>query len=644
MKKYHIPLRYILLFIIAIRLPGPVALENYPVDSSTEHSTNLYWGDTHLHTNLSADAYVLGNKRLGIDTAYRFARGDVVRLNNGMEARLVRPLDFLVIADHEESIGSFVSIEAENKILLGSKLGQRIHDIIQSINKSDGRQKYAEIYELYYRLTAGDLFHAWKQDRGNIRVFERSMWEQIASKADAYYEPGKFTTFIGYEWTSPGRKGGNLHRVVVFRDDAKLVTQVLPFSRYTSRNPEDLWKYFGAYEKLTGGRVIAIPHNGNLSNGEMFFTNDFNGSPFNTRYAVMRSYWEPVVEVTQTKGDSETHPLLSPNDEFADYERWNSWAGRAAKQWTTDDGGKWEALKPETKRYEYARSVLQLGLRQQSITGANPFKFGMIGSTDSHTALSAVEEANFLGKTGDSEPSLSRLFHRTAPYDQFMTSINWEIAASGLTAIWATGNTRSELFAALKRKEVYATTGPRINIRFFGGWEFSAGDEKHPDLGSLGYRNGIPMGSDLTQAPDGASPTFLIQAIKDPDGANLDRIQIVKGWLGFDGQLYEKIFNVALSDERKTDEYGKVPRLDTSVDIRNATYSNTIGAVQLATVWKDPGFNPGQPAFYYVRVLEIETPRWTTYDVKKYGIKNISNEIPLIIQERAYTSPIWYTP
>ena len=644
MKKDHLLLWLSLLLIIVIRLPEPFALENHSVEHSTEHSTNLYWGDTHLHTNLSVDAYVLGNKRLGIDTAYRFARGDVVQLNNGMKVRLVRPLDFLVIADHEESIGSFVSIEAKNNILLGSKLGQRIHSIIQSVNKSGGQQKYAEIYDLYYRLTAGDLFHAWKQDRGDIRVFERSMWEEIASKADAYNEPGKFTTFIGYEWTSAGQKGGNLHRVVVFRDDAKTVTQVLPFSRYTSRNPKDLWKYLGEYEKRTGGQVIAIPHNSNLSNGEMFFTNDFDGSPFSKRYADMRSYWEPVVEVTQTKGDSETHPLLSPNDEFADYERWNSWAGRAAKQWITDDGGKWEALKSETKRYEYARSALKLGLQQQSMIGVNPFKFGMIGSTDAHTALSAVEESNFLGKTGDSEPGPSRLFQRTAPYDQFMTSINWEIAASGLAAIWATENTRSALFAALKRKEVYATTGPRINIRFFGGWEFSAGDEKHPDLSSLGYRNGIPMGSDLTQAPDGASPTFLIRAIKDPYGANLDRIQMVKGWLGYDGQLYEKVFNVALSDERKTDEYGKVPRLDTTVDTNNATYSNTIGAVQLATVWKDPDFNPEQPAFYYARVLEIETPRWTAYDVNKYGIKNISKEMPLIIQERAYTSPIWYTP
>ena len=386
------------------------------------------------------------------------------------------------------------------------------------------------------------------------------------------------------------------------------------------------------YENKTRGEAIAIPHNGNVANGLMFPLSNIQGKPLSTSYAKTRSRWEPLYEVTQIKGDGEAHPALSPNDEFADYETWNSWDG-----WTME-GIKTQGWQ-ERKKSEYARSALKLGLGQQVKLGVNPFKFGMIGSTDSHTSLATADENNYWGKLSLYEPSQYRA---TQPRTGIVAS-GWEMASSGYAAVWAEENTREAIFSAMKRKEVYATTGPRMTVRFFGSFDYQSSDAFKPGLAKIGYSKGVPMGGDLTNAPMGKSPNFLIRAVKDPDGANLDRVQVIKGWLDKKGKLHEKIYNVALSDGRK-EKHGKVRPVGNTVNVQDASYTNSIGDPELAVVWKDPDFNQDELAFYYVRVLEIPTPRWTAYDAKYFGIKDIPEEVPMITQERAYTSPIWYTP
>jgi hypothetical protein len=389
-----------------------------------------------------------------------------------------------------------------------------------------------------------------------------------------------------------------------------------------------------AYEEKTGGQVLAIAHNGNLSNGRMFpLIESFTGKPIDWEYAQTRAHRERLYEVTQIKGDGETHPFLSPNDEFANYERW--------------DKGNLDLSEAKTKamlEFEYARAALRNGLKVEKELGVNPYKFGMVGSTDSHTGLTAVEEDNFFGKTSSSEPSATRATH---PFVKNPTSgaviMGWETVASGYVGVWATENTREALFDAMQRKEVYATTGPRMVARFFGGWDFEPSDAQTRSPAVRGYTKGVPMGGDLMDAPAGKSPTFLVAALKDPIGANLDRIQVVKGWLDAKGQTHEKVYDVAWSGGRKADNAGKLPPVGNTVDVANATWTNTIGASELITVWKDPDFDPAQRAFYYARVLEIPTPRWTAYDAKYFGVK-MPPEVPMTGQERAYTSPIWYTP
>ncbi len=457
----------------------------------------------------------------------------------------------------------------------------------------------------------------------------RQTWKRQVKLADAYNQPGIFTALIGFEYSAA--PGVNQHRNVIFRDGADRAARVLPFSALDSLRPEDLWAYMEAYERETGGRVLAIPHNSNLSNGMMWSLKDSDGNPIDTEYAKTRVRWEPIVEVTQTKGDSETHPFLSPEDEFADFERWD---------WGSAAGPKEDWM----FKHEYARSALGIGLSLEAQTGINPYKFGMIGSTDEHTALPVAEEDNFWGvsarlRPGDPERMTSVFFRW-----KDLTTHQADIGASGYAAVWATENTRESLFDAMQRREVYATTGSRMVVRFFGGWHYQHTDAQRPHLALVGYDGGVPMGSDLPPRPKrDSAPTFLVAALKDPEGANLDRIQIVKGWVDGTGQSREQIYDVALSDERSAGPDGQAPPVGSTVDVKNAAYTNSIGEAELATVWRDPDFTPSQRAFYYVRVIEIPTPRWTAYEAKRFA-SPVPEGTPMTLQERAYTSPIWYTP
>ena len=608
---------------------------------SRAYPTNIYWGDTHLHTNLSWDAYNFGNKKLGPEEAYRFAKGETVTIHNGMEMRLSRPLDFLVIADHASNMGVMDGLAKGEAEVLKSTLGKRLSAKLKEINKTastDPEQSKKLSYQLFLD---GFIEGVVTEDR-----YRRSVWDDVTTLADKHNKPGQFTALIGYEWTQPFYM---LHRVVIFKDDVDKVSRVTPFSQYDSNDPEDLWAYLEAYEVTTGGEALAIPHNGNLSSGIMFALEDAKGNSISKHYAKSRSRWEPLYEVTQIKGDGETHPLLSPTDEFADYETWTQDIPiYYVKEWVEKRGytdyESWVEKHSQAKdaswmrAYEYGRSALKLGLAQQAKLGVNPFKFGMIGSTDAHTSLAAVDENNFGGKLTSYEPSKERATKIISG------SKNRSHSAAGYAAVWAEDNTRDALFAAMKRKEVYATTGPRMTVRFFGGWDYQPDDAFKPDLARIGYNKGVPMGGDLTNAPEGKSPNFLIRTVKDPYGANLDRVQVIKGWHDKNGELHEKIYNVALSDGRKENRKGKVKPVGTTVDIKDASYTNSIGDPELAVVWTDPDFNKDELAFYYVRVLEIPTPRWTAYDAKYFGVSNIPKEVPMVTQERAYTSPIWYSP
>ena len=639
--RYKLPV-----FIIALVLCKPgFAQESYSPYGDQSYSSNVYWGDTHLHTNLSVDAYNFGNRRLGPEEAYQFAKGEVVRAHNGMDARLSRPLDFLVIADHASNMGVMNGLEAENPDLLNSEIGVRWAPRLKKINestKTDVVKSTALSQKLFYDgFLEGIVADDW---------YRHSVWQKNITLADKYNDPGTFTALIGYEWTQAFH---NLHRVVIFRDSADKANQVIPFSQYDSSDPEDLWRYLNAYQIKTGGEVLAIPHNGNLSTGVMFALEDTKGNPLSRDYAKTRSRWEPLFEVTQIKGDSETHPLLSPNDEFADYETMSIDKYRyedIKKDQGFTDYDSWINKKDRgtnsnwMRTYEYGRSALKLGLAEQARLGVNPFKFGMIGSTDSHTSLATADEDNFWGKLSEAEPHKDRVLGPWRPALNPPGKPGWKMNASGYAAVWAEEDTRESLFAAMKRKETYATTGPRMTVRFFGGWDYHKDDAQKPDLASIGYSKGVPMGGDLTNAPNDRPPTFLIRAVRDPDGANLDRVQVIKGWHDKNGELHEKIYNVALSDERKANRRDKVKPVGSTVDIPSASYTNFIGDPELAVVWADPDFDRNELAFYYVRVLEIPTPRWTAYDVKYFGLKNIPDEVPMITQERAYTSPIWYSP
>jgi Protein of unknown function (DUF3604) len=595
---------------------SPYAGRTYP--------TRVFWGDTHLHTSQSFDSVMFGNT-LGPEDAYRFARGEEVTSATGQRVQLSRPLDFLVIADHAENYGAMSAVLAGDPTLISDPTVARWHNLMLQ-GPAGGMKVFSEVVVEY----AGKG-RPLPSVLSSPKTY-RSLWLRNTGLAEKYNDPGRFTTLMGYEWSS-NTGGNNLHRVVIFRDNSNKTNQVVPFSSFDSDNPENLWKALDAYEQKTGGSVLAIPHNGNLSNGRMFEIVDFAGNPITRQYAETRAKWEPVVEVTQIKGDGETHPLLSPADEFANFERWD----RGNLDLSADK-------KPEMLQYEYARSALKLGLKLEKQIGINPYKFGMIGSTDAHTSLATADSDNFFGKLPAYEPSPNRWNHASS-FPSGKAYIGWEFVASGYAGVWAADNTREAIWDAIKRKEVYATTGPRMLVRFFAGWDFDAKDAQTRYPAAIGYEKGVPMGGDLQQAPAGMSPTFLVAALKDPIGANLDRIQIVKGWLDASNNVQEKIYNVVWSgrNNRKPGADGKLPPVGNTVDLTTATWTNTIGASGLITVWKDPDFDPSLKAFYYTRVLEIPTPRWTLYDSVKFDVKMDPN-VPMVEQQRAYTSPIWYTP
>ena len=585
--------------------------------------TNVYFGDTHLHTSISLDAFGDGNTKIGPDEAYRFAKGETVIGDDGMANRMSRPLDFLMVADHSEYMGLVQGLAEENELLLANEEGARWAQMM-----AEGKLASHVFSEFILDVTGNE-------PRLAVPEFEMSVWERIIDAAEAHNDPGKFTAIIGFEF-SPFPTGDNMHRVVVFRDDKEKAIQVKPISAFDSNDPEDLWNWLQAYEEKTGGSILAIPHNGNISGGRMFSLQTLSGNPLTKEYAETRMRWEPLYEVTQYKGDGETHPYLSPDDEFADFESWDK-ANLAMLK----------AHKDEYFKTEYARSALQLGLQQQEELGANPFKFGMIGSTDSHTGMAEAAEDNFLGKYGSSSPNpdnKNRWKKVWPPVEGTVAKMSgWESQSAGYAAVWATENTREALWDAMMRKEVYATTGPRMKVRMFGGFDFVNDDAFRHDMAAIGYAKGVPMGGDLTRAPDGTTTTFLLAAAKDPDGANLDRIQIIKGWLDANGEVHESIFDIAVSDGRAVVD-GKVSEaVGSTVDVDTATYTNAIGDAFLTAWWSDPDFDPTLNAFYYARVIEIPTPRWTAYDQVRFGIK-MPDEVPMVLQERAYTSPIWYTP
>ncbi len=598
---------------------SPYAGRNFP--------TRPLFGDTHLHTSFSMDAGAFG-ARLTPRDAYRFAKGEEVTASSQQQVKLSRPLDFLVVADHSDGMGFFPLLLSGDAKILADPQGRKWSEMIQAGQGSDAA------VDIIVNFGKGTISKALLPVPGTSAF--RGAWQQTIDAAEEANDPGRFTAFIGFEWTS-NTGGNNLHRNVLFRENGEKASRVEPYTTQKplgSDNPRDLWKWMAAAEAKTGSEVLAIAHNGNLSNGRMFpIIESFSGKRIDRAYAEGRMRWEPLYEVTQIKGDGETHPALSPNDEFAAYERWDK--GNLDLS---------EAKTPQMLEFEYARAALRNGLRMEQELGVNPYRFGMLGSTDAHTGLAAVEEDNFFGKTSGSEPSAARAAHPFIKNPTTGSTVwSWETIASGYAAVWATENTRAAIFDAMQRRETYATTGPRMLVRFFGGFDFSDADSKTRSPAAAGYTKGVPMGGELPSAPKGMAPSFLVAALKDPIGANLDRIQIVKGWLDKSGKTQERVYDVAWSGERKPGADGKLPSVGNSVDVANATWTNTIGATELIRVWRDPDFDPKLRAFYYARVIEIQTPRWTAYDAKYYGI-TLPPEVPMTTTERAYTSPIWYTP
>ncbi len=591
MNKIRLSVLTFFLSFLALSALGEKA---YSPGVQSDIPREVFFGDLHLHSRASADSYAMGNRSLTARDAYRFAAGEEIEASSGLPAQLRRPLDFLAVTDHAEFMGVLNALTEKDPELMSSPLGKRwgaastdefLTSFVESLSNPDPvRDDVPDDLE-------------WR------------IWRQLTSVAEEHYRPGAFTTFSAYEWTADS-EGNNLHRCVIYRDNSELTSSVLPFSSFLGSDPEQLWAALHRYEEQTGGRVISIPHNGNLSNGIMWDTHRLGGQAIDAEYARLRMRWEPVAEVTQVKGDSETHPLLSPSDEFAAFERWDRYNIMNTAE-----------TKPEMLPGSYARSALKRGLAFADSTGINPYQFGMIGSTDSHTSLSTANEDNFFGKFANSEPGVRSPESMMAG----MKNADWELGASGLAAIWARENTREALFDALERKEIYATTGPRIKLRFFASWDFVEQDLQTLDLPQVAYAKGVPMGGDLpersTEDAEGA-PSFIVLALKDPDGVNLSRLQIIKGWLDASGQVQEQIYDVAGQQGGR---------------------AQLFGAAYLSAYWRDPGFDANQHAFYYARVVEIERPRWTIYDQRHFDTPQ-SSDAPAVVQDRAYSSPIWYAP
>ncbi len=589
---------------------------------------NVYFGDTHVHTGLSGDAGGGGTRLMPRD-AYRFARGEQVTSNTGQPVKLRTPFDFFMITDHSDAMGAITDILKGSPNIMADPDGKWFHEEFNA----GGKRAQAAATELVRQFSQGEVSDALNYQPGNPAY--KRVWDGIIQAAEEFNNPGVFTTFIAYEWTSL-EGGNNLHRNVIFRDGIERAGQIVPYSTTPpigSRDPKELWKWLQNYEDVTGGDVTAIPHNGNLSNGMMFaLQDDFaDGAAYDANYAEQRNKWERVYEATQIKGDGEAHPFLSPDDEFADFENWD-WANLDMSEAKTND----------MLAGEYVRSGLQRGLQLETQLGTNPFKFGLVGAGDAHTGLSTPDNDNFYGKFTAYEPNEHRSNHLSKRNEDLDIEYHsWRYITSGLTAVWATANTRGAIFDAMERREVYATTSSRMRVRLFGGWDFTTEDAGRRDLALIGYTKGVPMGADML--PGEGSPSFLVYALRDPMGANLDRVQMVKGWIEADGTPREKVYDVAWSDDRVVGADGKLPPVGNTVNLSIPGWTNTIGSSELGTVWQDPDFDPVLKAFYYARVIEIPTPRWTAYDAVKFNL-DLPDNVPMTVQERAYTSPIWYAP
>jgi hypothetical protein len=585
----------------------------WPTMTLLAQGTQLLWGDTHVHTSNSVDAWSYGNFTADPDTAYRYAKGvPVLHPGTGQRIRLRRPLDFLVVADHAEMLQLQVRLGENDPDWMDKSTSGELRELMNG----DPRDVFTQVTSIVVGGRQDIL-----ADYHRPELLERS-WARQVDSAEAHNEPGRFTALIGWEW-SPGPEGANLHRVVFTPADAETAKKFNPLSYYDTVRPEGLWQWLDDTSRQTGADFVAIPHNSNMSNGKMFDLRDSDGRPMTAAYINARRRWEPVMEVTQTKGTSETAPSLSPDDPFADFEIRNVLLNGVVPPIT---GG------------SYARPALLRGLEIAGSAGENPYQFGFIGSTDSHTGLVSVDESDHYGKLVQDSLPAERVNPSAGGFDP------WRTSASGLAAVWAAENTREAVTSAFRRREVYATSGPRIAVRFFGGFNFETADAMATDVAATGYAKGVPMGSDLTASPANESPVFLVHASKDPAGANLDRVQIIKGWVDDSGVAREKIFDVVWSGDRTPEANGMVAPLPSTVDVNTASYSNSVGSAQLAIVWRDPEFDPTQAAFYYVRVLEIETPRLQVYDAVALQMAPENTGWPLTIKERAWSSPIWYTP
>ncbi len=583
---------------------------------------NAYFGDLHIHTSWSFDAFVSG-VRTSPDDAYRFGKGEVIPHVSGKTIQMNRPLDFMAVSDHAEYMGAMMQMLDKDSRVAALPIAKKVMNTEQSVAKKANRNLRLSIATNwpYQELITQDIL--------------QGTWQKIVEAADQHYEPGKFTTFPAFEWTSSiavysslissSPYAQNLHRNVIFKGGK---VSGIPFSSFDSQNPEDLWKWMDL-QRQKGIELLAIPHNGNISDGRMYATTTYDGNDMDEDYVNTRMKNEPINEVAQNKGQSMAHPALSPNDEFADFEVY---------QYTLGTG---DPRKEGQVSGSFVREAFKNGLAIAQEIGGNPFQFGVIGSSDSHNSGPNVEENNNLGKSGkDATPEIRFANDKAGPR-------NRKSSVGGLAGVWATENTREAIYEAMERKEVFATSGTRLKVRFFASWDWDTLSFEQTNWIEKAYQLGTPMGGNLrSQDLEGRSqkvPSFLIAATKDAEGANLDRVQVIKGWVDKNGETHEKIYDVAWSDNRQKEANGKLPIVGNTVNTSTATYTNSIGAIQLQTIWRDSDFDPAISAFYYLRVLEIPTPRWTTYEALQLGVP-FPKEMPPTIQERAWSSPIWYQP
>ena len=607
---------------------------------TAEPVKNVYFGDTHLHSSYSFDAFLNNNHSADPDTAYRWAKGQpVIHPYNRARVQIDTPLDFLVVSDHAEMLGVMRAVHEDNFIKedlgwIGNiKRWYSFWLMNRAIDSNTGLQFFSQFLPQNPTIEShSDPVQHPDNNISDLAIFGDTSktstlaWHDIVETAERHNDPGTFTSLLGWEWSSIPM-GANLHRIVISPDGAEKGKQFLPYGSDQSQYPEDLWQWLDETQKQTGARFLAIPHNSNISKGYMFDDTTLRGDPITAEYARRRMQWEPVVEVTQIKGDSETRSDFSPEDEFADFENYDYYIQVGQKN------------DYKASAADYIRPALKRGLSIGQQVGVNPYKFGLIGSTDAHTGLSTSEEGNFWGKmASDSTPETKERLGAK------IRSNGWNMSASGIAAVWAEENTREAIYAAFKRKEVYATSGPRLRVQMFAGWDFPEGAESSESFSAIGSQFGVPMGGDLTAGDnDGKAPVFLLRAVKDPLGANLDRLQVVKGWIDSAGQQQEKVYNVAWSDDRQLDASGNLSPVGNTVDLSSGRYDNSIGQPEFSLRWTDPDFGPQQSAFYYVRVLQIPTPRNGLLDSLALELDEPPRGAKTI-QERAYSSPIWYQP